>query len=465
MLAPLKAQSIKHLTKLILYMNTTSLRILIVDDEPNIRFLLQKMLEKEGHKALLAENGLEALKLLETNTIDLILSDIKMPQMDGLEFLSRVHVIKPQVPVIIMTADPNMPKVKAALKQGALDFLEKPFDLSHIFDTITRYATKRLTGRVVSMKDRYMLFVVRGEKRQPQLLRALLTTQGKVHQVSNEQEALELAATTPFELVVYAIGEESPDIKFFERINSLCPNVKTVCVCEQYDEAQLTQLVATTNVDSIVFKNKDFSESEFIVEIRKLFSQDIFGIEKYLAWGFEPIQHIAQHTDDRFHFIEEMSNYLKKLNISPRFISWMENIADEFLSNALYNAPVDRNGKPLYRQTDRKEGRPCQDREKCILTYAYDGNHFCISIEDHFGSINKTDIFEGIKRCILEKGQPLQQSGGAGLGLYLSFQTLNKFIINIHEGKRTEMIGLCNISSTMKKFDMMDKSLCIFTRS
>lgn len=445
-------------------MKSEAYRILVIDDESAVLHLLEQMLTGEGYHVHLAKNAVIGLQILEDQPIDLVLSDIHMPEMDGLEFLSKANLIKPHTPVMIMTADPNLPKVRRALKEGALDLLEKPFDLSQIFDVIARYSAKRLTGRVVSLKNREILLVSQAGSKEMLLQRALVATQANVS-VTVIDEAQEWIDRKQWSILIFSMGNEPVNIELLQRFQEAHPRAKLVCVAEQYDVNQLTDLLKIPSIDSLVIKNNSFSEAEFIVEIRKLFSRDIFGMEKYLHWGFEPIQNITRHTDDRFWFIEQMSDYLRSLLVSERFISKIEMVADEFLSNALYNAPVDENGKHTYKDTERTIGRQCTPREKCIFSYAYDGQYFAISIQDNFGSIDRQLIFERIHRSIEEKGAPVQKSGGAGLGLYLSFLTLNKFIINIQPGQKTEMIGLYHIVDSKKQVGLQDRSLSIFMES
>ena len=78
--------------------------ILIVDDEPNIRFLFKDELSKQGYSIIEANNGLVALKQLEKNDVDLIILDIMMPQMDGLDFLTKLRQSDKKIPVILCTA-------------------------------------------------------------------------------------------------------------------------------------------------------------------------------------------------------------------------------------------------------------------------------------------------------------------------------------------------------------------------
>ena len=79
-------------------------RILVVDDELNMRLVLKTMLKKEGYEVSTAANGLEALKILEAKKIDVVATDLKMPQLDGMKLLDRIIRDDPYLPVIILTA-------------------------------------------------------------------------------------------------------------------------------------------------------------------------------------------------------------------------------------------------------------------------------------------------------------------------------------------------------------------------
>ncbi len=110
--------------------------ILIIDDEDNIRFSLQGALEDEGFRTLLAPNGEEGLKTAEKSDIDLVLLDIWMPGMDGLNVLEKLKETDPKLPVIIMTGHGSIETAVKATRLGALDFIEKPLDLNKIIITI-----------------------------------------------------------------------------------------------------------------------------------------------------------------------------------------------------------------------------------------------------------------------------------------------------------------------------------------
>ncbi|HEX4958944.1 MAG TPA: sigma-54 dependent transcriptional regulator [Lacibacter sp.] len=118
--------------------------ILIVDDEKAIRKTLTEILTYEGYKIDDAENGEEALKKLKEKSYDVVLCDIKMPKVDGLEFLEKSRDINPDIPVIMISGHGTIETAVEAVKKGAFDYVAKPPDLNRLLITI-RNAMDRQT--------------------------------------------------------------------------------------------------------------------------------------------------------------------------------------------------------------------------------------------------------------------------------------------------------------------------------
>jgi two-component system nitrogen regulation response regulator NtrX len=102
--------------------------ILVIDDERSIRNVLKDILENEGYKVDTAEDGEQGLELFSNNPYDVILLDIKLPRIDGHEVFEKIHSLNPDVPVIIISGHGNIETAVNFIKQGAYDYLEKPFD-------------------------------------------------------------------------------------------------------------------------------------------------------------------------------------------------------------------------------------------------------------------------------------------------------------------------------------------------
>ena len=107
-------------------------RILVVDDEESIRMMLRAVLEEEGYEIIEAADGPEAVKAVEQNSLDLILLDIRMTTMDGIETLTEIRKISPFVPVLMMTAYATVKTAVEALKAGAFEYLAKPLDIEEL---------------------------------------------------------------------------------------------------------------------------------------------------------------------------------------------------------------------------------------------------------------------------------------------------------------------------------------------
>jgi DNA-binding NtrC family response regulator len=102
--------------------------ILIVDDDLHVLEVLEARLQSAGFQIVKANNGPDALKLLKENPVDLMISDMKMPGMSGMEVLIRARAIQPGLPIIFLTAFGSIPDAVKAVKAGAVDYLAKPFD-------------------------------------------------------------------------------------------------------------------------------------------------------------------------------------------------------------------------------------------------------------------------------------------------------------------------------------------------
>ncbi|WP_049759731.1 sigma-54-dependent transcriptional regulator [Pelobacter propionicus] len=103
-------------------------RILVIDDDIHVGATTVKIIESQDHGVRYFDNGSDALAYFRKDCCDLVLSDVKMPGMDGVELLGQIRQRDPDVPVILMTAYADLDMVIAAIKKGAFDFIIKPFD-------------------------------------------------------------------------------------------------------------------------------------------------------------------------------------------------------------------------------------------------------------------------------------------------------------------------------------------------
>ena len=121
-----------------------NLSVWVVDDDESIRWVLQKSLARVGMNVQIFPGAAELLEALEEGTPDVLLSDIRMPGLNGLELMERVRALRPELPVIIMTAHSDLDAAVAAYKGGAFEYLPKPFDVDGVAALVQRAAQKKV---------------------------------------------------------------------------------------------------------------------------------------------------------------------------------------------------------------------------------------------------------------------------------------------------------------------------------
>jgi len=137
-------------------------RLLVVDDEEPQREMLRNILERAGFAVETAAEGREALGRLDDGPFDLLLTDQRMPGMDGLELLDRAHKVQPETPVVLMTAYGTVSTAVEAMKRGAADYLTKPFEREELLLVIEKAMRQRRLEEEVAtlrgaLRDRYRL--------------------------------------------------------------------------------------------------------------------------------------------------------------------------------------------------------------------------------------------------------------------------------------------------------------------
>lgn len=113
-------------------------KILIVDDDPRLQTLMQHLLASKGHDCSVAENGEDALKSAKEHAFDLVITDLRMRTMNGMELLKELKSLHPDVPVIMVTAYASDDTTFEAVKLGVFDYLEKPFRIADLVKVVNR---------------------------------------------------------------------------------------------------------------------------------------------------------------------------------------------------------------------------------------------------------------------------------------------------------------------------------------
>jgi DNA-binding NtrC family response regulator len=152
------------------------MNILVIDDERSIRNTLKDILGLEGHVVDVAENGITGLEMIKSKDYDIILCDIKMPEMDGLEVLKKIMEVRTETTVVMISGHGNIDTAVEAIKHGAFDFIVKPLDLNRLLITIRNAGDKSVLvkeSKILKQKVSKQYEII-GES--PQIKKVLETT-------------------------------------------------------------------------------------------------------------------------------------------------------------------------------------------------------------------------------------------------------------------------------------------------
>lgn len=185
-------------------------RILVVDDEPGIRKALSALLRKEGYEIEIAGNGISALSIINNTPVDLVISDLKMMPMTGLELLKEIKKIDSTIEVIMITAFGTVESAVNAMKEGASDYITKPFNSDELLVRVKSCLEKRrLKKRLIELEDEFtssnIFFGMVGKSKE---LRALFDTISRVA-LTDTTVLISGESGTGKELVARAIHELS----------------------------------------------------------------------------------------------------------------------------------------------------------------------------------------------------------------------------------------------------------------
>jgi two-component system response regulator HydG len=195
--------------------------ILLTDDNKEFTQNLSDILELKGYEVLTANDGFQALEIIKTSTVDLVLMDIKMPVMNGVETYKKIKAITPLVPVIMLTAYALEELIQESLQEGAFACLKKPLDFDELFATIEHAIP---TGSMILVAD--------DDEHLCQNLMEILSQKGyRVSVALDSTSAIEKVKTCVFDIML--LDMKLPPLNGLEvylEVRRLCPGIVVVII-------------------------------------------------------------------------------------------------------------------------------------------------------------------------------------------------------------------------------------------
>ena len=206
-------------------------------------------------------------------------------------------------------------------------------------------------------------------------------------------------------------------------------------------KATLSDLTAYLHDDRVnhVIVGDELDNGVFVTA-QKLLTGDIFGIEKYLPVG-TPVQYARiRDFHGRGQAIDTVLEYAEQNKMRRQVRTAIGAVCEELLMNALYDAPVDERGKPIFADIDPHDRKDMGSPRPVSIRYAATEDGFAVAVRDRFGRLAKNTILAYIEKCINSPNQIDRKTYGAGLGLYLVANAAASYVVNVAYGIATEVV-------------------------
>lgn len=214
-------------------------------------------------------------------------------------------------------------------------------------------------------------------------------------------------------------------------------------------------------IQSLFFVNFIEKPKENLEKHAELYAQMLQAMEAFLeepVQGFlQPKAHIQKlflnHTMQKQEAVEEVRQYLIAAQVPARIANFIGNATDELLMNALFDAPVDEFGTPLYSATARTQAREIPANEQVELGIGFDGSRIVLKVTDQFGSIDRQRLLNHVSANYKETSYTIKPGqAGAGLGLATVYNTGASLVYRCEQKVQTQVILTCEVFASYKEF-------------
>lgn len=239
--------------------------VLIIEDEESQRKQLAKIVHKEGFEVITAENGRMGLEMFEKNHPDIILTDLRMPEIDGMEVVHRIKRSTPHVQVILVTAFGDSNTVITALREGVLDYLKKPLDLE-LLSIVLGKAKEKVAGYKKAASCPILLIVEDEESARVRLHKVLEKEGWVIFEARDGEEAIAVFGRTKIDIVLLDIQmPKKGGLQALQEMREISDDFEVIVFTGYGDESTVVQAMRGGAINFIK-KPVDLDQLTLLVE-------------------------------------------------------------------------------------------------------------------------------------------------------------------------------------------------------
>lgn len=235
-------------------------------------------------------------------------------------------------------------------------------------------------------------------------------------------------------------------------LGELRPQCASALVLEEPQLVDAVRLLRHPSVRAVVSEDYLNATPNLLTYLAgKLTWGNIFGVSKLLPWGVLIGTEVVTSTEDRHRAITSLLAFVKTLRLRARQCDAVQLVAEELLMNALYDAPMDRQGRPLFGEVMPSARAGLRLDRPVTLQYGCDGRRLVISVRDTYGSLRRSAVLDRLEHCAQAADQIADKPSGAGLGLYMVAKHAAELMFNTVPGKTTEVIVVLDLTSSTQR--------------
>lgn len=225
-----------------------------------------------------------------------------------------------------------------------------------------------------------------------------------------------------------------------ELIPRLTGETRVIAVLPRSNLAAVVDIMQGSDRVAGMMAAEDFDMKLLSAMATRVLAGDIFGLEKHVPWGAQIHSYLVGDYQEKSLCISQISEFAEAMSVRRKYRESIEQCLDEMLMNALYDAPVDEQGRPIFSEIPTKTRISLRVEQKVVVQYACDGKQFVIGVRDAFGTLDRDTVLRYLHKCLHAEQQIDRKAGGAGLGLYLITNSSTGVYFNVLPGVATEAV-------------------------
>lgn len=232
-----------------------------------------------------------------------------------------------------------------------------------------------------------------------------------------------------------------------EIVPRLTGDARVICVLPRSNLPALVDIMQSSDRIAGILVAEDLDTRELSAMATRILAGDIFGLEKMVRWGTQVHSQLVGDYQEKSLCISNISEFAETMAVRRKYREAVEQCVDEMLMNALYDAPVDEQGKQIFSEIPMKTRISLRVEQKAVVQYACDGHQFAVSVRDAFGTLERGTVLKYLYKCLHAEQQIDRKAGGAGLGLYLMVNSASTVYFNVLPGVATEAVCVFDLEA------------------